>query len=264
MEIEVLVAAMNQSDLSLYDKMNLKCNAVIANQCGKWDYCESEKVRMISSATKGVGINRNIALECSKADILLFADDDIVYYDGELKGVLEAFEKLPRADVIFFGMDMVRGGEIYKKHRRRTKRLHIWNSLNYGTCFMAVRKSSVQKNSLCFTELFGGGAIYSCGEDSLFIRDALSCGLKVYSYDYVLGKCIRDESSWFKGYDEKFLFDKGAWVAAAFPRMKHLMKLYFSKSAANRAQCSYSKALKYVNKGIKAYRSLGVYTEEGV
>ena len=93
MDMEVLIATMGQKDCSLVQKMNIQVPAVIANQCGKWKYDEdmSGNVRMVSTATKGVGINRNIALQLEKADILLFADDDITYYDGALQVVLDGF-----------------------------------------------------------------------------------------------------------------------------------------------------------------------------
>ena len=79
MDIEVLVATMGQTDCSLAEKMNIKTSAVIANQSQRWDYEEADRgrVRMLSTDTKGVGINRNFALELSKGDILLLADDDM-------------------------------------------------------------------------------------------------------------------------------------------------------------------------------------------
>ena len=83
MELEVLVATLQQKDLSLTEKMHLTQNAVIANQCGQWSYTESKNdrgtVRILSSDTKGVGINRNLALQLAQGDILLFADDDVTY-----------------------------------------------------------------------------------------------------------------------------------------------------------------------------------------
>ena len=82
--MEVLVATMHQDDLSLAEKMHLDKSAVIANQCGRWGYeqleLENEKIQMISTQTRGVGVNRNLAPQLSSADVLLFADDDIAYY----------------------------------------------------------------------------------------------------------------------------------------------------------------------------------------
>ena len=176
---------------------------------------------MISTDTIGVGINRNLALQLSKADILLFADDDIVYYDGELREVVNAFQQFPDADVIFFGIDMTRDGEVFDKRRNKAGRVHLWNSLRYGCARMAIRRDAVIKNRLAFSTLFGGGSLYGSGEDTILIRDCFHAGLRVYSHDYVLGKCAKDTSTWFSGYNDKFFYDWGAMVACAFPKGKH-------------------------------------------
>lgn len=256
MDMEVLIATMGQKDCSLVQKMNIQAPAVIANQCGKWKYDEdmSGNVRMVSTATKGVGINRNIALQLAKADILLFADDDITYYDGALQGVLDAFEELSDADVIFFGIDMTKNGEIFDRRRNDKKRLHLWNSQKYGAARMAVRRSAVEKARLSFSKLFGGGCIYGSGEDSLFICDCFRSGLRVYSHPHILGACAKDTSSWFSGYNQKFMFDRGAWIACAFPRIKHLIKWYYIWHYRSKTELSWRDMRKYMNLGLHAYR----------
>jgi hypothetical protein len=77
MDLQILVVSMHQSDFSLVDKMNMRTNVIIANQTS-FDGVEEKKydfgtVKMISSQTRGVGLNRNIALLASETDILLFA-----------------------------------------------------------------------------------------------------------------------------------------------------------------------------------------------
>ena len=52
--VEVLVACMQQSDDSLYKKMNLQTNAVLANQCDTYGYNEyiqenGDKVKLVST-----------------------------------------------------------------------------------------------------------------------------------------------------------------------------------------------------------------------
>lgn len=263
MKLEVLVATMGQDDLSLHKKMNIKCDALIANQCGQWKFEEEVyeygKIRMISSDTKGVGINRNLGLQLADTDIILFADDDIVYYDSELKGVIDAFEELPEADVILFGIEYTRDGEVFEKRHNKTKRLHLWNALKYGACRMAVRKKAIVKNNISFSTLFGGGTIYGSGEDSLFLRACFDARLKVYSHSYVLGACAKDSSSWFTGFNEKYLFDKGAWIACAFPKAKHFVKWYFIWRFSKKAKMSFGKTKRYINKGIKAYKELETF-----
>ena len=47
------------------------------------------------------------------------------------------------------------------------------------------------------------------GEDSLFLHDCLKAGLSVYRTDKALGHELKGESTWFKGYTDKFYFDRG-------------------------------------------------------
>lgn len=264
MELEVLVATMQQSDISLAEKMNIQTAAVIANQCERGAYDESAdgKVRMISTKTKGVGINRNLALQVAKGDILLFADDDIVYYDGQLQGVLDAFRKFPDADVIFFGIDMTRNGEVFDKRRNKVQRVHLWNSLRYGAARMAIRREAVIRNRLAFSTLFGGGCIYGSGEDTILIRDCFRAGLRVYSHDYVLGRCAKDTSSWFSGFHGKYFYDRGAMVACAFPAAKHLLKWYFAIKSSRKTGISLKEILGHMNQGIRGFSELRPYEEK--
>ena len=205
MDIQVLVATLH-GDWSLPEKMNLQGPAIIANQCDCWAMEERGEVRMLCSSTRGVGQNRNIALAMAETDILLFADDDMCYYDGVLQKVVEAFHQLPQADVLIFGMDMTRNGQVYEERRLPVKRCRLHQSLKYGACRMAIRREAVEKAALCFSQEFGGGCRYGSGEDSLFLYQCFKAGLQVWSHSLVLGRCAKDSSSWFKGYDEKFFF----------------------------------------------------------
>ena len=266
MHLQVLVATMNRQDLSLTETMNLRQNAVIANQCGRWameeEMRDGIKVQMLSSDTIGVGINRNLALSAAQADILLFADDDIVYYDSDLQGVIDAFRQLPDADVIFFAIDMTKEGKVFDKRRNKVRRLHLWNSLRFGACRMAIRREAVIKHRLSFSTLFGGGSLYGSGEDTAFIRDCFRAGLKLYSHDYVLGACAKDSSTWFEGYNEKYCFDFGALLCCCFPNMKHLIKWHFIRKLNKRSALSLRTIIKEINRGIKAYPDLRKYAPE--
>ena len=254
---------MGQADCSLAKKMNIQTHAVIANQCGQWRYeeCADGKVRMLSSDTKGVGINRNLALQLAKEDILLFADDDVTYYDGSLQGVTDAFRELPDADVIFFAMDYTRDGEVFEKRRNKTRRLHIWNSMRYGAARMAIRREAVIRHRLGFSTLFGGGCCYGNGEDTLLIRDCFRAGLRVYSHSYVLGSCAKDSSSWFTGYNDKYFYDWGALVACAFPKMKWLLKWHFARRLSKKSNVSLKNVITQMNLGIHGFPDLKTYGE---
>ena len=257
-ELQVLVATMHQTDQTITERMNIRCDAVIANQAHeesvtRWPV-DGGMAEMITTCTRGVGINRNIALLAADADILLFADDDMVYYDGTLEGVKEAFRSKPEADVIIFSVDIMRGGEITERRYLNGDRLHLWNALKYGTYAIGVRRDAVRRANIFFTLLFGGGARYGAGEDSLFIRDCFRKGLRVWSSKYVLGTCCKDTSSWFVGYNDKFFFDKGALYGCAFPRMKRLVSGYFALKYARKTQVPVGKIYRLMLDGMCAFQ----------
>lgn len=225
MKFQVLVVTMNENDFSILSRMNIDDNVVIANQVSK----QSNRVKnknnlMITTDTKGVGINRNIALANSTADICLLADNDMYYYDGMPNKIIHEFDKNPEADIIIFNVDVIKNNKLIKKNIRinnRKKNINMLNFQNYGAVRIAFRREKIIRNNLWFSVMFGGGAKYSHGEDSLFLREALKKNLKIIASDINIGKTDITESTWFKGYNDKFFYDKGALIRAMFP------KLYF-------------------------------------
>lgn len=81
--VQVLVAAMNQTDHSLLDKMNIDSDVIVGNQCTfnsieKFMY-KSHNAVYLNFNERGVGLNRNNSLIRATGDICLFADDDMRY-----------------------------------------------------------------------------------------------------------------------------------------------------------------------------------------
>ena len=108
MKIQVLVAAMHQTDFSLIDRMNIRTDAIVGNQCDRNSIeafdVDDNHILYLSFMEKGVGLNRNNALMRADADICLFADDDMVYEDNYVEIIEQAFNESPDADVIVFNL----------------------------------------------------------------------------------------------------------------------------------------------------------------
>lgn len=258
-KLQVLLATMNQSDFSIVEKMNLRCGAVIANQAGREEIRSQGSVKMITTATRGVGLNRNIALLAAEAEYVLFADDDVAYNDDMETAVVRAFEENPRADVLIFGMDMVKGGQVVEKRHLKKKRLHVWNALRFGTCRIAARRSALLRCNITFHQMFGGGCPFSAGEDSLFLKACFDRGLEVYAHDYVLGQCCKDSSSWFVGYNQKYFYDKGVLVRYLFPKAYPVMGAYFALRFKRKTELGAVKRLKLVYAGIRGGKTMKKY-----
>lgn len=232
MKLEVLIAAVNAEPEKLIEKMKITSDAVLVNQCGKEDYAEiaveNGTVRVFSCDEKGVGKSRNKAISEAKGDILLFADDDIVYEKDYACKVEEEFNQHPEADALFFNLHVCENRRTY--WNEDYKKVHIWNGGRYPAYSIAIKKNALDGAKIKYSELFGGGAKYSCGEDSIFIKDCLKAKIKMYRTTTVIGmeeERPGGESTWFKGFDEKFFFDRGVMYAVLYGGMARLMGLRF-------------------------------------
>ena len=256
--LQTLVVTMNRKDHSFIFDNNIKTDVVIANQSDHTSYTETvgpdgQNIKMITTDTKGVGKNRNICFLYSNADYLLFADDDIKYDENIKENVIKAFSEFPRADVITFGMRFSKSGVITNTKRPKKERLHIWNSLDYGTPLIAVKRKSIIRKRISFSELFGGGCVYSHGEDTLFLVDCLRKHLKLYSYDFILGTSFKDKSTCFEGYNAKFYYNFGALGREIFGVWAYPYMLYLAIRTKGLSNVSLKEKLHYLKAGYKSY-----------
>lgn len=259
-KFEVLCATMHQKDFSKIKEMNVHSDIVFANQCDHTSYEEykfsSYTAKMISTQTRGVGKNRNLALIYATAEICLLADDDVVYDDGYENKVCNFYDDHPDADVVIFNFKVSRNGSEPKDIIKETKKLKR-KKLQYGTYAISFRRTSIDWNNIRFHHYFGGGALYSCGEDSKFLNDCFNNKLSVYLCSDTLGTVNHNESTWFEGVTDKFLIDKGvlfyslmgglAIPAAFYHCFKHRNGMY--------SNIGWKKAYKLVRQGVKQQRA---------
>lgn len=211
MKLQMLVSAVNQDVLTLADKMNIETEAIIINQCSHFSYDEythgGQDIRCYSLKERGVGLSRNSALMRADGDICIFADEDIVYDKGYAGLIREQFEQNKDADMLLFNVRVAPARRTYWNEEK--KRIRWYNYGRYPAYSIAAKTEALHSANVSFSLLFGGGAEYSNGEDSLFLRDCLKKGLKIYASPVVIGEEKERESTWFHGYNEKFFRDRG-------------------------------------------------------
>jgi glycosyltransferase involved in cell wall biosynthesis len=255
MKTEVLVAAMFK-DKTLYKAMNLQTDAVIINQCGSEGkeifFSGDKRCIILSYSERGIGNSRNRALDAASGDILLFADDDIRYVDGYERIVEEAFENNPNADAVIFNIT-VHGGERREVQLTSSGEMTYREALAFGAVRLAVKKSKIGDTK--FSLLFGGGARYGSGEDTLFIQELFRRGLRVYKSTEVIADVSQEESSWFEGYTDRYFFDKGALYGALWGgRAKAMSVLTAARWCVKLRRLDYPRILAQYFKGIDDYR----------
>lgn len=229
MKLQILVSAVDKEARALAEKMNLQADSILIDQCRDNRYEEFEyrkhRIRCWHFAEKGVGLSRNNALMRTDGDLCMFSDEDIVYDDGAAAAVIAAFEAHPEADMLLFNVKVQPSRRTYWTEKFR--RVRRYNCGRYPAYSFALRTSVMHGKNLSFSLLFGGGAKYANGEDSLFIHDCLKAGMKVYAIPVEIGEEVPRPSTWFFGYNAKFFHDRGVLYHALYGSLAGLMGLRF-------------------------------------
>lgn len=259
MKVQVLASVMNQSMEAIVTKMNLSSDAIIINQCDSYDYSEMEhkgrQVRFFSCDERGVGRSRNNGILRADRDICLFSDEDIVYKDDYEAMIIEEFRNNPKADMILFNIEIEESRQTY--HIKERSKVSWYNCGRYGAVSFAVRTDKLLKSGVMFSLLFGGGAQYSNGEDSLFLKEFMDKGYKVYTAPVTIGREIAQESTWFTGYDKKFFFDRGVLYYYLYGKLAPLLTLRFLLAHKKKMckEITINKAYEYMSEGRKSAKT---------
>lgn len=257
MKVETLVVTMHQEDCTLVEKMNLRSAVVVANQGETTAYEEKNlngcNCKMISTSTRGVGVNRNLALTYASGDIIVIADDDMKYYNDYPSLVAKAFEENPQADLLIFN---IKGCP----HIHKKKKVRWYNFMRYGAVRIAMRLTAQRMSNVWFSTMFGGGAKYSAGEDSLFLAECLKHKLKIYAVPVEIGALLNDRgSTWFNGHNEKYFYDKGVLYATMSKKFAYLLGLQFLlRHKRQMKEIGVKASVQNMFQGVKAGKKRGV------
>lgn len=238
MKVQVLVAALNQSNHSLLERMNIQSDVIVGNQCDensieKFIYNGFSAI-YLNFSERGVGLNRNNALMRADADYCLFADDDMVYIDNYPQIVINAFNKNPKADILIFNLKEKKSSRYVITKKTKVGYL---NYLRYGTARIAIKLEKVKNKGIYFNQCFGGGTEHCHGEDNIFLSDCLKEGLKIYAVPITIAELKEDrKSTWNNGYDKKYLADQGCLYKTISHR---LWKLLCLQDALRRSKRDY-------------------------
>ena len=250
MKEEVLLSCMNQNDFSIVRKCNVRTDALVINQHTTNAYDEvflsGRRIRMFSSTKRGLSNSRNYALSQADGDLCLLCDDDVTYMDDYERIVVDAFRDIPQADVVVFNIERVnttaQGRPIMK-----VRQAPFFSS--YGSVRIAFRLKSVRRANVWFRADFGAGSKYSLGEETLWLHELRRKGLKVYEHPAIIGKVDYSQSTWFVGRNEKYYYDKGAFLAAWRPFSVRLLKHFLAHRLRDNTKLTKREILLWMQRG---------------
>jgi len=188
--------------------------------------CSSNNIIYSKIHSQGVAINRNNALKHRvKGSICLLSDDDVIYFKGSFKQIIQKFKEDNNLEFLTFKIKTFSGKDYknYKAHEFK----HTLKSLSIiGIIDVAFKEEMIEKYSLRFDERFGPGGEYSIGEDFIFMTDAIKKKANilykpidiVQHEDIGTGMVLRDD----------IIFGRGAMFARVFGKLSFIINIYFA------------------------------------
>lgn len=147
------------------------------------------------SILKGQGLsrNRNNALAHSTADLCLIADDDLRYRPEYFSTITSAYEADPALDFATFEYTSPHEHKAYPSHSFQLSKMP--KGYYVSSVEITFRRKAVAGN-ISFNELLGLGApVLHCGEESIFVADALRSGLNCRFFPKVVTELTKPGTS---------------------------------------------------------------------
>lgn len=215
---------------------------------------EREDVIICRTDTRGAAINRNNAIDRCTADIILFADDDIIYTDQSMPTVIRTFEQNPDLDLACFKAVHPANPNFPKHECRLTDRLPkgYWVS----SFEIAVRRTTLG-GLRCHPD-FGAGAPYFEGaDDSLFLLAAIRRGLNCRYFPVTICEHPQFSTGNLSTLTPKALRAQGCFIALSYGIMNSIIRISLKAWRVWRArQSSLPRALWHLTVG--AFKAPGV------
>ena len=252
----ILMAAMNSDVDQLIKSSKITSDIVIVNQCDE-EYQEQRdygnfSAYIIHSRERGLSKSRNLALAKARElphEIIIFADDDVTYFDGYETFIQSAYTTCVDADIITFNYKKYNKNDVHttineciddnQVNIKQSKRKHKY----FSSVMISVKKQFLITNNIKFNENFGAGSgKISHGEDSLFIAECRKNKAKIYICDRTILAVDISTSTWRNISNEQFFRDKGTlwkvlsphgyyfWGIPLILKISYLMRTSFIKS----------------------------------
>lgn len=258
MSIEVLVSTMN-SDENIIDKMNISSACTVINQCNEEQYTvkmhNEKKIKFISNMDRGLSKSRNLAINNSEEEILVIADDDLIYVDNYEEIIEEQYKRNPKYDIIVFQVEGI--NKKFKNYYKYERELGYLTSMKVSSVEITLKRESIIKSGINFNELLGSGAKYSMGEENTFLFECLKKGLKIKYVPVKIADLNIGQSTWFKGFNEKYFFDRGAVFTAMTKKLYLILIFQFAIRHWRlcKEQIGIIKSIKFMIQGHKSYKN---------
>ncbi len=259
MKLQHIISTMHQTDFSVLEPMNCKCDMLVVNQTNE-EKTEQATVnghfaKMIYTTQRGLSKSRNMLLQNADGDVVIIGDDDVEYLDDYLEIVENAYKKHTDADIIVFCFTHEKGKETRVRYTEDFK-MNMMNISKAASVEISFKRQSILDAGIQFNNNIGLGTAFPTGEENAFLADALRAGLKIYHVPKTI--CVAQEAERItETYDmSDYIMDKGASYHCIYKKMFPLYSIAFIilKKKSIFKDVSVIKAFSLMCKGKKKYK----------
>lgn len=216
MRLQVLLSCMNERDHSIIKRSNIQSDAVIVNQCSfdridRFEFVNYKnelcKVIFINTSERGLSRSRNMAIKNSNAEICLLADDDELFENDYEETIVNAFIKHKDAGVIAFSLN--NGLRSYPSKKGYKKWI---GAMRISSVQISFRRDLICSKNIHFDPKMGAGTGNGAGEEIKFLFDVIKHKIRILYIPHIIASINqtgRTPTSWFKGYNNEFFYNKG-------------------------------------------------------
>lgn len=256
-KIEVLISTMHQENYSLLNKINIKCDAVVVNQCNnnkeETFLFNGYNVKWINTTERGLSKSRNKAISYSTADVCLIVDEDEELYGDYVETITNSFTIYSEAKIIAF---QVRGIEKkFKSYSQKEQKIGYIKSMKLSSVEIAFRRKDFIHHNIQFDELIGAGTKYLMGEENALLFQCLRKNFKIRYVPKIIAAIHIGKSTWFSGFNREYMIGRGAAFTAMSTKYAIVLILQFAirKKKYFINNISIKNAIRYMMIGRKEY-----------
>ena len=262
MTLEILICTLDEGINNIPTMLLEPCNDI--GYVVSWQHSDGKEiplpeklrrddVKICNLAGRGLSRNRNNCLRNATADVCLIADDDCQYTHERLMTVLDTFARNPEIDIATFQFEGEGSTKTYSKE-----------SFNLSTFPKGYFVSSIEiafhrksiLNKIWFNENFGlGTQVFHCGEEHIFIQDALSQGLTCKFFPITIVRENDSTISIGRDIESGTLMAHGAMLHLYNPKTEYLRTFIKAYRLWRNRNVPFFKALRHMNNGIKYIKS---------
>lgn len=262
MTLEILICTLDEGINNIPTMLLEPCNDI--GYVVSWQHSDGKEiplpeklrrddVKICNLAGRGLSRNRNNCLRNATADVCLIADDDCQYTHERLMTVLDTFARNPEIDIATFQFE---GEGSTKTYSKESFNLSTFPKGYFVSSIeIAFRRKSIL-NKIWFNENFGlGTQVFHCGEEHIFIQDALSQGLTCKFFPITIVRENDSTISIGRDIESGTLMAHGAMLHLYNPKTEYLRTFIKAYRLWRNRNVPFFKALRHMNYGIKYIKS---------